>query len=220
MPKPRSRLRLILLIASPIVAGALLAAGCAGMCRPAWYQPISIDTARLQSDRDHIVQLGGDISDRLNRDESIEFVLDEARLNRLLVGRDELWPDAGQWKLEHIRDPVIDILEDGLRIGATTEAAGLRVVVSCIIRLEIDGDIVRLRCDSAGVGALPLPAAPLSRILLDTLRQVDVLPEGAIDGDVIVLENNWVWPNGKPRYRLADIAFSDTGIRLRLEPLP
>ncbi len=95
MPKPRSRLRLILLIASPIVAGALLVAGCAGMCRPVWYQPISIDTARLQSDRDHIVQLGGDISDRLNRDESIEFVLDEARLNRLLVGRDELWPVAG-----------------------------------------------------------------------------------------------------------------------------
>ena len=55
------------------------------MCRPTWYQPISIDTARLESDRDRIVQLGGDISDRLNRDESIEFVLNEAQLNRLIV---------------------------------------------------------------------------------------------------------------------------------------
>ncbi len=220
MPTLRSRLRLILLIASLIVAAALLTVGCAGMCRPMWYEPISIDTARLESDRDRIVQLGGDISDRLNRDESIEFVLDEAQLNRLVVGRDEIWPDAGRWTLEHVRDPVIDILPDGLRIGATTEVGGVRVVVSCIIRLEIDGDIVRLRCDSAGIGALPLPAAPLSRILLDTLRQADVLPEGAIDGNTIVLENDWIWPNGKPRYRLADIAFSDTEIRLRLEPLP
>ena len=77
-----------------------------------------------------------------------------------------------------------------------------------------------LRCDSAGVGALPLPAAPLSRILLDALRQADILPEGAIDDNVIVLDNDWVWPNGKPRYRLADITFSDTKIHLRLEPLP
>ena len=219
MVRPRSRLRLILLVASPIVAAALLAAGCAGMCRPTWYQPISIDTARLESDRDSMVQLGGDISDRLNHDESIEFVLDEARLNRLLVGRGELWPDAGQWNLEHIRDPVIDILDDGLRIGATTEVGGVRVVVSCIIRLEIDGDIVRLRCDSAGIGALPLPATPLSRLLLDTLRQADILPESAIDGNMIVLDNDWIWPNGKPRYRLADIAFSNNEIRLRLEPL-
>ena len=84
MVRPRSRLRLILLIASPSVAAALLAAGCAGMCRPAWYEPISIDTAWLERDRDHIVQLGGDISDRLNRDESIEIELARGRTGRLV----------------------------------------------------------------------------------------------------------------------------------------
>ena len=219
MPKPRSRLRLMLMLASTVLFGAVIAAGCVGMCRPAWYRPNSIDIAKLESDRDDLVRLGRDISDRLNHDDSIEFVLDEEQLNRLLVGRAEIWPDAGQWELEGVSDPAIDILDDGLRIGATTEAGGVRVVVSCVIRVEVDGDVIRLRCGSVGVGALPLPAQSLSRILLERLRQSDVLPEGAIDGGMIVLDNDWIWPNGKPRYRVAKITFSESSLRVRLEPL-
>jgi hypothetical protein len=207
------------MLASAVLTGAVVAAGCAGMCRPGWYRPISIDVARLESDRDDLVRLGSDISDQLNHDDSIEFVLDEEQLNRLLVGRAEIWPDAGQWELEGVRDPVIDMLEDGLRIGATTEAGGVRVVVSCVIRVEIDGDVIRLRCGSAGVGALPLPARSLSRILLDRLRRSGVLPAGAIEGGTVVLDNDWVWPNGKRRYRVAAVTFSESNVRVRLEPL-
>jgi hypothetical protein len=214
----RKRLRVWLSLASLSFGGAVLAAGCAGLCRPSWYQPVSIDFSRIQADRDRFVRLGDSIGDALNAGRSVEFMLDEAELNRALVGRREIWPDAGGWELEGARDPVVGISNEGVRFGAMTEArGGFRVVLSCMLGAEPAGEQVRLICRGVRVGALPVPAGAILARVTDALQ--DGGSDITTDGDAILLDNDWVWPNGKQRFRVEEIEFSEGKARIRLGPL-
>ncbi len=214
----RKRLRLLFSLASFSIAGGALAAGCAGLCRPSWYRPLSIDFSRIQSDRDRFVRLGDAIGDALNAGQAIEFTLDEAELNRAIVARREIWPDAGDWDLRGASQPVVELSESGLRIGVMSESrGGFRLVLSCLLDAEPAGEQMRLICRGVRVGALPVPAGTVLKQVTAALRErgVDI----QTDGDAVLLENDWVWPNGKQRFQVEQVAFGDGEVRIRLGPL-
>lgn len=214
----RKRLRLLLSLGSLSAAGAALAAGCAGLCRPSWYQPLSIDFSRIQSDRDRFVRLGDAIGDALNAGRSIEFTLNEAEVNRAIVSRREIWPEAGDWDLHGASQPVVELSESGLRIGAMSEArGGFRVVLSCLLDAEPAGERVRLTCRGVRVGALPVPAGMVVERAITALRDGGI--EVGAEGEAALLENDWVWPNGKQRFRVEEIEFGDGQMRVRLGPM-
>ena len=109
MAGARRRWRGVLLAVGAGLTGALIAIGCALTCRPTWYEPASIDYARLKADKRELVGLADEIGAALNGRRSIDLELYEDQINRWITARAEIWPDS-QTSLEPLRRPQITLL--------------------------------------------------------------------------------------------------------------
>jgi hypothetical protein len=209
--------RVLLAVAAGLIA-APIAAGCALTCRPAWYQPASIDYTRLKVDKQDLVNLLDRIGAALNRGEPIELELSEEQVNRWITARAEIWPDSEPKALEALRHPQI-ILADGnrLRAGATVRWAGLEPVVSCTCRFVLNEEWLTIRCDSLSVGMLPVPRGWLAERAGKLADSLDSSECTVINGG-FAFPNEWVWPNGKRRFRIQRMEISTGYATLRLEP--
>ena len=202
----------VVFIASLIVVGGALT------CRPAWYQPVSIDYNLLESDKHTHARIENDISAALNSSEPIELEFDESSVNRWIAARNELWPGRAP-SLDPFQQPQIRFLDGNrVRLGALVEQAGVKVVLSATFRVAAHGDAVAVTWDSVHAGALPTPG----RLIEEAAEQLSEglrLGDGALEGDTLTLPNEWTWPNGKRRFHVKHITIGDGILRVGLEPL-
>ncbi len=219
-PSPRgpSRLRWrVLLILAPAVALAGgVGLGLAATCRPTWYGPESIDRAQLHSDKQTLVSLLDGIGDALNNGRAASFQLPEAQVNRWITARAEMWPEAAI-DLGEVQRPVV-LFEDGrIRVGAMV-GGEIRAVVGLSGHVDVTEDEVVLHLDGAWLGALPMPLGWLADMLAESplISAGVTLQDG---GERIAIRNDWVWPNGKRRYRLAKLRTSEGTVEVTLEPM-
>lgn len=212
----RRRARRVLGLFSLAVALGLTGVGCGLVCRPGWYHPPSVDFARLDDDRDEVVRVGDRIGDALNARRAVEIEIDEARLNRLLAAGGDAWPEPYRWELRDADDPLVDFAPGAVRVGVTLTAAGTPVVLSCRVEIAAADDELRIRVRSVRLGALPVPARLVRRAVQSALREAGA---AAVDGSAAaVIPNDFVWPNGRKRCRIASIEFTESSVRIRLEP--
>jgi hypothetical protein len=217
--RPRRRwLRLALLVLPVAVAGLLLALGAALTCCPSWYEPPSIDYSRLQDDKRAQLRLENRISAALNDNRPVEFELDQAQVNRWIAARHELWP-AEAPSFEPFERPQVVLLDGNrLRVGALLDHAGMQLVLSATLHLEAQPDGLVVNWDALRAGALPVPRrliAGAARRLTDRLE----LDSQALFNQSITLPVEATWPNGKRRFRIADLSIRAGVMRVSLEPL-
>lgn len=185
--------------------------------RPAWYQPAAIDHARLPADRQALVGRLDEISAALNERRRVEFTLDAGQINRWLAARAELWPEAtADWG--PCDQPQIDFLPERIRVAALVRYAGLRTVASVVCRVRVDAQHVRVECESAHLGALPVP---LGWLAARWPGLADLTANGRVarEDQAWVLENDWVWSNGKRRYRIERLELDAGRAAVTLRPL-
>ncbi|MCK4341435.1 MAG: hypothetical protein KAY37_06915 [Phycisphaerae bacterium] len=214
----RTRRLIVGLTLCGLVLATPLALGLAATCRPTWYRPASIDRARLRDDKRELVNLLDRIGAALNERRRINFQLQEDQVNRWIVARAEMWPEAAI-DLGPLQHPQVSFLDDGVRIAALMEQHGLRAVISVTFRVDVTIDEIRINYDSARLGALPVPRGWLSDWMAQMPIADHVIRDSGPDG-TIVLQNDWIWPNGKRRYRVADLRISAGQANVVLEPLP
>lgn len=204
-----------------LTAGALagLAGACALMYRPGWYTPLAIDYAHLDADNRDLVNLLDRIGVALNHHRAIEFDLNVQQLNRWIVSREQ-WPEAvGHLDLGPIEDPMILFLgENRVRLAARARQSDVSVVVSVDLRLIVDGSRVVFGLDATRMGAVRVPRGLLARATRDMLA---TRPEAAalVRLGHSSLPNEWVWPNGKRRFRVDVCRIDGDSAHVRLEPL-
>jgi hypothetical protein len=213
----RRRLPLLLVLIAIIVPVALLCALAALTCQPAWYQPLSIDYDRLEDDKRAQHQLENKISAALNDNRPVEFTLDQAQLDRWIAARDELWPTEVP-SIEPFSCPQV-VFEDGnrVRLAAQVEHANMRVVLSAVFQADLQEDALVVTWNSVRAGVLPTPGTPLK----DAVRRLAghlSLPDHAVANDCITLPSGGLWPNGKRRFRIAEVAITAGKLHVRLEP--
>jgi hypothetical protein len=201
-------------VISFILGGALL---LALTCRPAWYQPAAIDRAQLPADRAALADLIEDIGVALNAGESCTFTLTADQINRWITARDEIWPDT-RVALEPLRDPQVALRPGKVILAATAARAGLRGVVSIVLGAEVAGDEIRVRVRGTRLGRCPLPRKPLER-LIHSVTRLDVVRAAADEPYTLIVDNRGVWPNGRRRYRVAELDLQEGQVTVRLEPL-
>ena len=193
----------------------LLCLGGAATCRPAWYTPVAIDHARLKTDKRELVDLMDAIGTALNTGRPIDFELREDQVNRWLAARSEMWPeveDAGMRSLAH---PQLRLLDDGrVRLGVIATSGAWSAVLSACATGKLAEDSLVVRIESARVGVLPVPAASVLKPVSEKLTDSG----GTVSGKTISLPNDWVWPNGKPRFRIRRLEVSDGVARVSFEP--
>ncbi len=185
-------------------------------CRPSWYQPSAIDYGMLREDKAALVGLENDISAALNRDRSITFEISEDQVNRWIAAREEMWPDW-VFDLGTMRDPMVDFQPGKVRIAALAERGALRSVVTLTLSCAVEADKIDIFCDALHLGALPAPGRAHDQIR-DALPPADELLEPSA-GALLTVGNDWHWPNGRPRYRVQRIEFTDDLLTVEFVPL-
>ena len=212
-PTLRRRAAIALLVALPLALAALT---LTATCRPRSYRPASTDYTRLHADKRDLAALVDEIGAALNGGRPVQLQLREDQINRWIAARAGMWPEAAV-DIRPLRDPQLTFHDGGIRFAALAEHAGWRAVLSITCHVAVTGDRVLIRCDAARLGLLPLPAGWFSRLVTTALRGTGVSVEASPDG-ALALRNDWLWPNGKRRFRLADLRVSAAAVHLGLEP--
>jgi hypothetical protein len=217
--RPRRKWLRLTLLALPIaIAGLLLTAGAAVTCRPSWYEPASIDYSRLQDDKRAQLRLENEISAALNGNRPIEFDLDQAQVNRWIAARHELWP-AEAPSLEPFQRPQIVFLDGNrVRLGALLEQSGIQCVFSATFRLQPQADGLAVTCDSLHAGALPAPRRLIAKAARNLTDRFGLDRQTLTEGKT-TLPIEGTWPNGKRRFRIADLTVRNGVLHVSLEPL-
>ncbi|MCA9242914.1 MAG: hypothetical protein KDA32_03075 [Phycisphaerales bacterium] len=216
MARARFRLRYLLLVPTLTIATCLVGVWLAATCRPPWYQPRAIDYNLLPEDKRELARLGESIGTALHAGEGVELEIDEAQLNRWITARDELWPGR-RVDLGPASDPWIDFTEEGyVRLAMTVRQPMLTSVISIAARPVPRDDHLILRITGARMGAIPAPTALIDRLkpMLESTSDGATLSEGG----VLSLLNDFTWPNGDVRCRVATVEIDDLKMKLRLEP--
>ncbi len=213
----RRRLRLLLVLTPLILLAAVLYAGAALTCQPAWYQPLSIDYERLEDDKRAQHRLENNISAALNDSRPVELELEQAQLNRWIAARNELWP-AEVPSIEPFSRPQV-MLEEGnrVRLAARVEHSGMRVVLSAVFQVELQEDALVVTWDSVRAGALPTPGKLLEEAAHKLAERLD-LPEHAVADGRITLPHEGRWPNGERPFRITGFTITAGKLHIRLEP--
>lgn len=205
------------LLSSAAAALALVGLVCAITWKPAWYRPAAVDFARLDADKAFVTSTTDRISDALVSGRSITVEFDEAQLNRILAARDE-WPAAQEYSLGPIADPYVDLRDgDRIRLGARASYGSFRTVVSAVLGFVVADDALTVRLDGAAAGAAPAPRSVLERVALQLAEQAGHRTADQAPG-AITLINDFIWPNGRVRYRIAEIRVEESTLRLTLSP--
>ena len=206
----------LVLTAVVLLAGAF-GLGLAATCRPAWYAPAAIDYGRLRDDKAALAALEDEISAALNAGQEIRVQLDEAQLNRWLVGRAEIWPGSITTPAG-IEQPQIRLHNGQFRLGVIGSVGQWRAVVSVAGTVAVRDDEVTIQFAAARLGAVPIPCGEICERLGGPLANHDRIRRGA-DGRSVTFSNDWVWPNGKRRCRLREVSIGEGVVEMVLEPI-
>jgi hypothetical protein len=187
--------------------------------RPAWYVPAVLDRSRLDQDNRDLVNLLDRIGVALNHGNAIDIDLDQDQVNRWIGARHE-WPEAVQrLDLGPFGDPFVVFAGEGaLRLGALARLSDVSVVVSGDLRIVVESDRVALTLSAARVGAVSLPRNLMGRVSRD-IRTSSPEAAGLLRSGQTSWPNDWLWQNGKRRFRVGHCVIEAGLVRIRIEPL-
>lgn len=197
-----------------IGAGILLT--LAVSCRPRWYQPVAVDASRLPADKAALAELQDRISAALNAGQAIRVRLTEDQVNRWLAGRGALEPVATV-DLGPFQDPAVRFLDGCVRVGGRLEQGVLRGVASVTIRAAVDGGRLSVTYDWPRLGVVPVPAGWFAGLAIPTGPDAPEFIQAPRAG-MLEVRNRFVWPNGRRRCRVTDIAVRPGVMEIALEP--
>lgn len=213
----RKHWRAITLLSAVSSLMVLLALGCAITCRPSWYQPRSIDYGLLQQDKQDLTNLIDEISAALNAGRDIEISITQEQVNRWLAARSEV-PAVDFSQLGELDQPFLVFLEGNrIRAAAIVRRAGVSTVASLTIQVASDEQAVRFSTPEVRAGVAPAPRTLVEQLLGRALSGAGAarLTEAA----TLEFPNQFVWQNGKRRFRINSIEVTDGRLSAALGPL-
>ncbi len=205
----------LLAIAGTVILLGGVTLGLALTWRPAWYRPLRVDHQLLRADKAALVGLQDRISAALNAGQPVEFVLDEAQVNRWIAAREQIWPDSGGIPAL-LEEAQVRFTPDGIRVGVLVRGWGFGTAASVLFDVSPEAEELQISTGGARAGAVPVPA----RLLLGRLLRNEHGSDGiqVADGK-LRMANVFVWPNGRRELRLDGVRASLGRLRVRLVPI-
>jgi hypothetical protein len=197
--------------------------------KPGWYRPVQLDEMGLADARREATTEADSFSDQLVRRKPFEFALDGAAVTRWLAAMHEISPDVAGLLPPELSAPAVSFADGAIRVGVHLESKGWRIIASGAVSAEVSdlGRAIDLKLMELSGGSMPLPRSVLMRFLGEANREgvgVRTVHEGdeVTVGDLlhgVRIPNDFVWPNGKRRFRVGNINMQDGKLWLRIEPL-
>ena len=174
---------------------------------PSWYRPPHVGATQYQDVRDDLEAAFNQLNLAMQGDERFDYVVDEARLNRWIAAREQIWPGLRQYVPPELQWPVVAFRENGIVVAGVVEIGGVRSVLSVILSVRAEPDRMIVKLARCRLGAVPVPHWMVRRFLEAMSRSAP--PESAghprdlLKG--MVLENRFDWPNGARRFRISAV---------------
>lgn len=218
-------IRRILLVWSLVSGAVCLSMLLAFQCRPSWYNPVAVGEEVLRRAQRESAGVIDDTGRHLVRREAYEVSITQQQINEWLAAMPKLWPRWGNRLPEDVRNLAAKLEPGRIRIGALVDRGGVRVVLNGALRISLanDGHAIRIELEQIRGGKLAVPRRLISAVhgLLDDSEGSDNEQGTSIVDlfDGVDVPNDFIWPNGERRFRIADIRIEPGGVHLRLEPL-
>lgn len=188
-------------------------------CRPAWYRPPAVDYERLADDRRDFVSVLDAVGVALNQGRSIALTLRQEQVNRWLAARHDLSHEVIDLTLEGVSRPCVEFLADGsARFGATLRLGEWGAVLGVTLRARVRGDdAVQAEWGGLTLGRVSVPRGVLAWVAGRELARYPELRTLLESGRYEAL-NDFVWPNGRRRYRIESLEVRAGVLEIRLGP--
>ncbi len=212
-----------------LAIACLSALGLAGLVllgalehRPDWYAPVVLGESELQQGRMDAMRVVDQIGDRLAAGNPFEITISQSQWNTWLAGLSQIWPDAAREIPREIVEPVLSFEAGRLSAAARIESGGWRAVITTSygLKLSTDKEWLIVQLESARCGVVSLPRFVTKWLLRPHLRKGALRnPEFDQVYEGLSLENRFVWPNGRRRFRIEELTIEPGYLRLKIDPL-
>lgn len=206
--------------------------------KPHWYQPAVGDDATIHRAQVSAADLLDLVSDRLAAGDPFEITIEDHVVNDWLAALPRLWPKAEEVIPSAVQNLAARFDSDRLCLGAHWGDGELQSIVSAdlAIALSPDGSNLIITVVAAHAGAIPLPHNAIREIMgryesgasnAGSARADDgsTNPEPR-DMDFVEqllsgmkIPNEFVWSNGKRRFKIASLTMSGGELRMGIDPL-
>ncbi len=218
--------RVVIGVVGVLIVLGLLAGWIALRHIPAWYEPAYVPPEDEQDARDELGQAFSRLSEGMAKAEPFDFVVSQEQLNAWLMARGRIWPESRRWIPPQLERPMVVFGEGSVILAGTWAGDGPRTVLSVELGLEVQGDKLRVFVTHVRAGSLPIPLAPIKRVVRHIERQHDRDEEGfldegtsiveAIEGAPVPVALPWSQPKG--RFLVREVEVKPGAFRVRLEP--
>lgn len=235
--KKKHRKRLLLAVATALLALVVVPLWLAVHFVPSWYQPPTMTTDDLRRARASLPNTLQQFTDLLVAGEPFTFELSDAMVNQWLAARASIWPDSAKRWPEQLFDPVICFNQDHVIVAGRLVSAVAETIVSLHWTVAAQADDLTIRCVDAKLGALSAPNLLLNRLLdanaerlrgasadwslsvRDWLEPLFARDAGALFGRPLQRPNRFVWPNGKRPFTINGLEAENGMLTVRITPL-
>lgn len=196
-PRRRRPWRRWLLLFGLLTSGALALIIGAATCRPPGFVIRTIDYERLPADKRAFTDMVESVNVALNEQRTRTITVEDEQVNRWLTARSEL-PGPVSLDLRGVDAPQVDFLGDNrLRVAALLEQGGGQFVISAEVTLRVTPESLVIHLDRTQLGRLPVPRDWIEQQLARVAG-----PRARLVGDEIHVDNDFVWPSGRRRFRV------------------
>lgn len=182
--------------------------------------------------------LADHIGDQIIAGRPFVLELDERDMNDILAALSNIWPEAAAGWPQAVQRPMLTFSPGRLRVGFEYVPGENRGIVTADMAIAPSPDVAALmiRLDRAALGAVPVPRRVVLGELDPWLERMQAANQtrrttgGEVGAptredlsplirDGIEISNLFTWPNGRRRFRVTSIEFSEGMCRLGIEPL-
>lgn len=197
---------------------------------PSWYRPIEVSPEAAVAVRTEFANMIDGVGGGLNKTQGrFECRFTQEQLNTWLAAREVIDPMTRKWLPSGLRDPMVVIEADGVRLAVAARTNGVETVLGLKVRAQAEEGGIRLWLTDVTCGSLPVPQT----LIEEHLAKIDAALRRRSDGDHtvasipsltglfegVLLPNEWDWPNVRRRFRIADVRTERGALILSLEPL-
>lgn len=197
---------------------------------PRWYRPAEIAPEHLQDVRNDLLAFQNDLGERMALSDSVfEIRVSQKQVNAWLAAREDIWPLSREWLPEAVNRPFVVFEAGGVRVGATCQYGSVQSVVSVLVGVAADENLVHCRVVEVNSGSLPLPRDTILKILeeafsaghfrlpsMDGHRRTAELSE-LFTG--LSFSNMGVWWEPRRRFRVVGVRLEPGMLMVKIRPL-
>ena len=210
--------RILFLILIPVLAGLIIFGYQSLVYVPSWYYPVFVEPEDQQKLRDDFTVISAKINSAMQKPDEFDISLSANDINRFISGIAYLDPRLKDMIPPEIMDPVVQMEDNYLKVGALLDHKGKKVFASLSLKVIPQGDTLIIDDLRAKIGFYTIPTAVLKKHADRVLKK---FTDHGIDEilNAKQCQNLFSYPNGDYDFRIKSLIARNGSLLATIEPV-